>query len=57
MRLGTSIGRGRLGPQTPVKTAKDIWVYSLSSDARQRLQEELPKPVTPCSLCLALKWW
>lgn len=50
MRLGTSLGRGRLGPQTPVKTPKDIWVRILSSDARQRLQEEVPRPVTPCSL-------
>jgi hypothetical protein len=50
MRLGTSLGRGRLGPPTPVKTPKDIWIYSLSSSARQRLQEELPQPVTPCSL-------
>jgi hypothetical protein len=49
-RLGTSIGRGRLGPQTPVKTPKDIWVRILSPDARQRLQEEHPKPVTPCFL-------
>lgn len=50
MRLGTSTGRGRLGPQTPDKTPKDIWVYSLSSNARQLLQEELPEPVAPCSL-------
>jgi hypothetical protein len=50
IRLGTSLGRGRLGPTTPDKTQKDIWVRTLSSDARQRLQEELPKPVTPCSL-------
>ena len=50
MRLGTSMGRGRLGPKTPAKTQKDIWVYPLGPDARQRLQEELPKPVTPCSL-------
>lgn len=50
IRLGTSMGRGRLGPETPVKTQKDIWVYPLRSDARQRLQEELAKPVTPCSL-------
>ena len=49
-RLGTSIGRGRLGPQTPTKTQKDIWVRTLYSDARQRLQKELPKHVTPCSL-------
>jgi len=50
MRLGTSMGRGRLGPQTPSKTPKDIWVRTLCSDARQQLQKELPKPVTPCSL-------
>jgi hypothetical protein len=50
IRLGTSLGRGRLGPQIPVKTPKDIWIRTLCSDARRRLQEELPKPVTPCSL-------
>jgi hypothetical protein len=50
IRLGESLGRGRLGPETPVKTPKDIWVRALSSDARQQLQEERPKPVTPCSL-------
>jgi len=50
MRLGTSLGLGRLGPKTPVKSPKDIWVYPLGTNARQRLQEEVPKPVTPCSL-------
>lgn len=50
MRLGTSMGRGRLGPQEPVTTPKDIWVYPLRSDVRQRLQQELPSPVTPCAL-------
>lgn len=55
MRLGTSSGRGRLGPKASVTTPKDIWVYALSSDARRRLQEELPKPVTPCSLLEGLE--
>jgi hypothetical protein len=50
MRLGTSMGRGRLGPQTPTKTPKDIWIRTLCSDARQQLQIELPKLITPCSL-------
>jgi hypothetical protein len=50
IRLGTSLGRGRLGPKTPVKSPKDIWVYALTSDARRQLQEQVPKPVVPCSL-------
>lgn len=60
IRLGTSTGRGRLGPDTPVTTPKDIWVYTLHCNARQRLQEELPEPVTPCSLMDSLEsnnWW
>lgn len=59
MRLGTSLGRGRLGPEIPVKTPKDIWVRALRSDARQRLQDEPAKPVTPCSLqeCLEAGSW
>jgi hypothetical protein len=55
MRLGISIGRGRLGPDTPMKTPKDIWVYVLHPNARQRLQEELPGPVIPCSLLESLE--
>jgi hypothetical protein len=60
IRLGVSIGRGRLGPDKAVTTPKDIWVYTLHSDARQRLQEELPEPVTPCSIMDSLEsnnWW
>jgi hypothetical protein len=49
-RLGASSGRGRLGPKEAVKTAKDIWVYTLQDDARQRLQQEGSQPVTPCTL-------
>jgi hypothetical protein len=55
MRLGTSIGRGRLGPDTPVTTPKDIWAYVLDGNARQRLQEELPAPVTPRSVMESLE--
>jgi len=55
VRLGTSTGRGRLGPRTPVTTPKDIWAYPLSPQARGRLQEELAPPVTPCSLLESLK--
>ena len=44
-RLGTSQGRGRLGPQTPSKTPKDIYVFPLHDQARPLLQVEPPRPV------------
>ncbi len=50
IRLGASLGHGRLGPKVPDKTPKHIWVYALQRDARQRLQEEVPGPVMPCGL-------
>jgi hypothetical protein len=49
-RLGVSTGRGRLGPKEPVCTPKDIWVYPLHAQARQRLQRESPPPLLPCAL-------
>lgn len=54
IRLGTSAGRGRLGPEVPATSPKDIWVYMLHSHARQYLQEEVPTPVTPRSLSESL---
>jgi hypothetical protein len=49
-RLGVSSGRGRLGPKEPVCTPKDIWVYPLHIQARQRLQRESPPPLLPRGL-------
>jgi hypothetical protein len=53
-RLGSSGGRGRLGPKQPVKTLKDVWVYPLAVKARQKLQVETPPPLTPCSVSQSL---
>lgn len=55
LRLGTSTGRGRLGPKKPVTTPKDIWVYPLHSRARPLLQDEPPQLVTPCPLVESLE--
>jgi len=44
-RIGASTGRGRLGPETPAKSIKDIWVYPLCGHAREQLQQETPLPV------------
>jgi len=54
-RLGKSTGRGRLGPRTPRTSPKDIWVYPLDARARQQLQIEPPRPVTPCPLQQSLQ--
>lgn len=59
-RVGTSQGRGRLGPEIPCKTPKDIWLFPLHDQARQRLQVEPPRPVTPRPLLESLSqdnWW
>jgi len=58
-RIGSSTGRGRLGPKTPTKSRKDIWVYPLNSKARSELQKESPPPVTPRPLVsfLAQEEW
>jgi hypothetical protein len=50
LRLGESIGQGRLGAKQGTTTVKDIWVYPLGSDARRQLQSEPPPRVTPCPL-------
>ena len=60
LRLGTSQGRGRRGPKRPTKTRKDVWVYPLEPKTRQKLQAEVPGPVTPCPLSQSLvqpQWW
>jgi hypothetical protein len=49
-RLGQSSGRGRLGPKKPVKSRKDVWVYALEGRARQKLQTESARPLTPCAI-------
>jgi len=50
IRIGQSKGRGRLGPLVPVKTVKDIWVFSLDPRARGHLQQAPPPHLTPRSL-------
>ncbi len=54
-RLGSSTGRGRLGPRTPQTSPKDIWVYPLDPRARPPLQVEPPRPLTPCPLLESLQ--
>jgi hypothetical protein len=59
-RIGSSSGRGRLGPRTLVNSRKDIWVYPLSAEARHQLQEPPPRPLSPCGLTESLaqpEWW
>ena len=59
-RLGSSEGRGRLGPEIPCKSRKDIFVFSLRGKVRPLLQVEPPQPVIPCSLTQHLTqdcWW
>lgn len=47
LRVGASTGRGRLGPKAAVKSLKDIWVFPLDRRTRQKLQAEVPPPLTP----------
>jgi len=47
LRVGVSHGRGRLGPRPAGKTLKDVWLYPLDPRARQKLQAEVPSPLTP----------
>lgn len=54
LRVGVSTGRGRLGPDTAVKSLKDIWVFPLNRRARQKLQVEVPPPLTPQPLTQSL---
>lgn len=59
-RVGQSQGRGRLGPATPQKSRKDIYVYPLEARARQHLQVEPPRPVVPRPLpesAATGAWW
>jgi hypothetical protein len=59
-RVGQSTGRGRRGPQGAVRSLKDVWLYPLDPKARSKLQEEVPAPLTPCSLVQSLgqaHWW
>lgn len=54
LRVGVSLGRGRLGPQNGAKALKDVWLYPLERRARQKLQAEVPPPLTPRSVCQSL---
>jgi len=47
LRVGVSTGRGRLGPAAALKSLKDVWVFPLQRRARQKLQSEVPPPLTP----------
>ena len=53
--MGESTGRGRLGPRAPQASRKDIWVCPLDARARQQLQVEPPRAVTPCPLLESLE--
>src|SRR5436190_4474353 len=55
LRVGTSSGRGRLGPKKAVKTFKDVWLLSLNRQTRQKLQAEVPAPLTPQPLLRSLE--
>jgi Domain of unknown function (DUF4338)/Transposase DNA-binding len=59
MRIGRSTGRGRLGPKSPERSLKDIWVYPLVGPARRHLLEECPLAVIPRPLIesLAQEQW
>jgi hypothetical protein len=54
LRIGVSSGRGRLGPQEPSTSIKDIWVVELQGQARKLLQQEAPLPLTPQPLLQSL---
>ena len=53
-RIGCSSGRGRLGSKSAAISIKDIWVYELSERARQHLQQETPRILTPVPLLESL---
>jgi hypothetical protein len=53
-RIGASTGRGRLGPAQPQRSLKDIWVYPLERQARQKLQRQPAAVVKACSLLESL---
>lgn len=54
LRIGVSGGRGRLGPEQPCVSIKDIWVYELQAKGRERLRQETPLPLTPQPLLQSL---
>ncbi len=47
LRVGSSNGRGRLGPKAPLKSLKDVWVFPLHRGARQKLQAHVAPPLRP----------
>jgi hypothetical protein len=54
LRVGVSTGRGRLGPKEPVKALRDVWLWPLHRQARQRLQAQVPPLLVPRPLCQGL---
>jgi hypothetical protein len=54
LRVGVSRGRGRLGPKEACKSLKDVWLYPLARQARQKLQVQVAPPLTPRSVCQSL---
>ena len=54
LRVGVSRGRGRLGPREGGKTLKDVWVWPLQRQARQKLQIQVAPPLTPRSILQSL---
>jgi hypothetical protein len=54
LRVGVSRGRGRLGPKAGEKSLKDVWLYPLQRQVRQKLQSEVAPPLTPRSVCQSL---
>jgi hypothetical protein len=60
LRVGSSSGRGRLGPPTALLTPKDVWVFPLDGKARQKLQAHVAPPLTPQPLLESFArpdWW
>ena len=55
LRVGTSSGRGRLGPKTAIKTLKDVWLLPLHRQTAQKLQAQVPAPLTPRPLLRSLE--
>lgn len=54
-RIGCSTGRGRLGAQKSSLSTKDIWVYPLYKNSRQKLCKEKMGPIEPTPLLECLK--
>jgi len=55
-RLGESSGRGRSSGSAKIrpKTIKDVWVYELEDQARQKLQARRVEPILPRSIFVGM---